>query len=162
MGYLLLTGATGLVGRYLLRDLLAVGVPVAAMGRPGKGPGTLDGIMGYWEEQAGRALPRPVVIEGDLNHPDIVPDSEQRDWLSRNCDSILHCAASMTFREDKRGEPFRTNIEGTKALLEMCRKTGIRKFHHISTAYICGLRQGRIMESDIDVGQTMGNVYEQS
>ena len=62
MTYLLLTGATGLVGRHLLRDLLAAEVPVAAMVRPGKGPTTLEGIMGHWEQQAGCVLPRPIVI----------------------------------------------------------------------------------------------------
>ncbi len=162
MSYILLTGSTGLVGRHLLRDLLAADVPVAAMVRPGKGPATLEGIMGYWEQQAGRCLPRPVVIEGDLCLDEVVPDADQRAWIASHCDRILSCAASMTFREDKRGEPFRTNVEGTKHLLELCRTTGIRHFHQVSTAYICGLRQGQILESDIDVGQTLGNVYEQS
>jgi nucleoside-diphosphate-sugar epimerase len=68
----------------------------------------------------------------------------------------------MTFREDKHGEPFRTNVDGTRSLLELCRTSGIRRFHQVSTAYICGLRQGRILETDIDVGQELGNVYEQS
>jgi thioester reductase-like protein len=162
MAYLLLTGSTGLVGRHVLRDLLSAGVPVAAMVRPGKGPGVLEGIVGHFEQQAGRALPRPIVVEGDLCHPLVIPDEDQRRWLARSCDTILSCAASMTFREDKRGEPFRTNVEGTGHLLEMCRTLGIRHFHQVSTAYICGLRQGQILESDIDVGQQLGNVYEQS
>jgi thioester reductase-like protein len=162
MTYLLLTGATGLVGRHLLRDLLVADVPVAAMVRPGKGPLTLEGIMRHWEQQAGRALPRPIVIEGDLCLSDVVPDENQRRWLSSHCEQIVGCAASMTFREDKRGEPFRTNVGGTGNLLDLCRRTGIRRFHHVSTAYLCGLRQGRILESEIDVGQELGNVYEKS
>jgi thioester reductase-like protein len=123
---------------------------------------TLEGIMGYWEQQAGRVLPRPVVIEGDLCLEEVVPDEAQRRWVAAHCDRILSCAASMTFREDKRGEPFRTNVEGTKHLLEFCRRGSVRHFHHVSTAYICGLRQGKILESEIDVGQTLGNVYERS
>jgi thioester reductase-like protein len=162
MTYVLLTGATGLVGRHVLRDLLAAEVPVAAMVRPGKGPATLAGILGHFEAEAGRALPRPVVIAGDLCHPQVVPSDEERRWLAGNCDAILSCAASMTFREDKHGEPFRTNVDGTRNLLELCRVTGIRRFHQVSTAYICGLRQGQILETDIDVGQQLGNVYEQS
>jgi nucleoside-diphosphate-sugar epimerase len=162
MSYVLLTGVTGLVGRHLLRDLLAAGVPVAAMVRHGKGRHTLEGIMGFWEQQAGRALPRPVVIEGDLCLEQVVPEAASRRWVARHCDRILSCAASMTFREDKRGEPFRTNVQGTEHLLEFCRQSGIRQFHQVSTAYICGLRQGQILESDVDVGQTLGNVYEQS
>jgi nucleoside-diphosphate-sugar epimerase len=137
-------------------------VPVAAMVRPGKGPATLAGILGHWEQEAGRSLPRPVVIEGDLCLDEVVPDAEQRRWLNAHCDRILSCAASMTFREDKRGEPFRTNIDGTRNLLALCRQSGIRQFHQVSTAYICGLRQGQILETDVDVGQTLGNVYEKS
>lgn len=162
MQYLFLTGATGLVGRYLLRDLLAAGVPVAAMGRPGKGPTAIESIMRMWEEQAERSLPRPVVIEGDLCLPEVVPDAQQRQWVAKHCDRMLHCAASMTFREDKNGEPFRTNNGGMESILEFCRVSGIRKFHHVSTAYICGLRTGWIHERDIDLGQENGNVYEVS
>lgn len=162
MGYVLLTGVTGLVGRHVLRELLTEDVPVAAMVRPGKGPAVLEGIMNLWEQQARRALPRPVVIEGDLCDEAVVPDARQRRWIAGNCDRILHSAASMSFREDRRGEPFRTNIDGTKRLLELCRSTGIRRFHHVSTAYICGLRQGAILETDLDVGQELGNVYEKS
>ncbi|HEV3138096.1 MAG TPA: SDR family oxidoreductase [Pirellulales bacterium] len=162
MRYLFLTGATGLVGRYLLRDLLAADVRVAAMARPGKGQAALEAIMGRWEKESGRSLPRPVVIEGDLCHPQVVPDAGQRRWLAAHCDEILHCAASMTFREDKYGEPFRTNRDGMQRLLDLCRQAGIRKFHHVSTAYICGLRTGRIYEHEIDAGQQNGNVYEQS
>ena len=47
-------------------------------------------------------------------------------------------------------------------MLELCRCTGIRQFHHVSTAYVCGLREGRVLESDVDVGQTTGNVYEKT
>ena len=68
----------------------------------------------------------------------------------------------MTFREDKHGEPFRTNNEGMRNVLEMCRQAGIRKFHHVSTAYVCGLRTGRVCEHELDLGQQNGNVYEVS
>jgi thioester reductase-like protein len=162
MTYLLLTGATGLVGRHLLRDLLVAGVPLAVMVRPGKGPTKLEGILRHWEEQLRRFLPRPIVVEGDLCLDEVVPDTSQRAWLRGHCGAILNCAASMTFREDKRGEPFRTNVEGTRHLLELCRWSGIRRFHHVSTAYLCGLREGVVLESDVDVGQRLGNVYEQS
>jgi len=75
---------------------------------------------------------------------------------------VVHSAAAMTFRPDDRGEPWRTNVEGVGNLLKLCQETGIRKFHHISTAYICGLRTGRILEEEVDLGQPLGNVYEQS
>ncbi|MBX3439061.1 MAG: SDR family oxidoreductase, partial [Planctomycetaceae bacterium] len=89
-------------------------------------------------------------------------DDPQRRWIKTHCDSVLHCAASMTFRKDARGEPFRTNVDGTRTLLDLCRDCELRQFHHVSTAYICGLREGRILESETDLGQRLGNVYEES
>src|SRR6185295_9502500 len=56
----------------------------------------------------------------------------------------------------------RTNRDGMQNILEMCRATGLRQFHHVSTAYICGLRNGRVYEHEMDLGQQNGNVYEVS
>jgi thioester reductase-like protein len=165
MSYVLLTGATGLVGHYLLRDLLLADVRVAVIGRPTRAESVqqrLEAIMRRWEDAAGRALPRPVVIQGELNREGLGISTADVRWLAENCESVLHNAASMVFKEDKHGEPFRTNVEGLKNLLGVCRQAGIRKLHHVSTAYVCGLRQGRILESELDLGQQNGNVYERS
>lgn len=165
MGYCLLTGSTGLVGRYLLRDLLGAGVPMAVVTRPEKllsAQERIEAVMSHWEGTQGHTLPRPVVLEGDLCQPDLGLDASQRRWVARNCDTLLNSAASMAFRPDDHGEPWRTNVEGMGHLVEFCRQTGIRKFHQISTAYICGLRTGRILETELDEGQQMGNVYEDS
>ncbi len=76
---------------------------------------------------------------------------------------MLHNAASLTFLSTgPNSEPWRSNLAGTRHVLELCRNARIRKFHHVSTAYCCGLRSGRIMETDLDVGQKMSNDYEQS
>ena len=165
MKYTLLTGATGLVGRYLLRDLLALDIPVAVLTRSNRvEPATqrIEALMSRWQRLAGRNLPRPVVIEADLRQPLLGLTSEARRWVAANCDRMLHNAASMTFREDKHGEPFRTNVEGMRNVLELCRQAGVRQFHHVSTAYICGLRSGRVYETEVDLGQQNGNVYEVS
>jgi nucleoside-diphosphate-sugar epimerase len=160
MQYVLITGVTGLVGRHVLRELLNADVRVAVMVRPVKGPKIIEGIIQSWERELGRTLPRPIIIEGDLFHPEVVPDERQRRWLTAYCDSILHCAASISFKQEKNGDPGRTNVEGTKALLELCRVANIRKFHQVSTAYVCGLRQGTILESELDMGHTLADVYQ--
>ena len=165
MDYLLMSGATGLVGRYLLRDLVRTEVPVAVLVRDSKlasAASRIESIMLHWEAEAGHALPRPVVLPSDLCVSDLQLADSHRRWIADRCHSVLHCAASMTFRENRHGEPFRTNIGGTENVLRLCREAGIRKFHHVSTAYVCGLREGRVWESELDVGQQLGNVYEQS
>jgi hypothetical protein len=47
-------------------------------------------------------------------------------------------------------------------VLELCRSLGIRELHHVSTAYIAGLRHGRVFENEVNVGQELGNDYERS
>src|SRR5262249_5397425 len=62
MGYLLLTGATGLLGRYLMRDLLSAGVPLAVLVRRSrrKTPGArVEAAIRSWEELEGRTFERP-------------------------------------------------------------------------------------------------------
>jgi nucleoside-diphosphate-sugar epimerase len=60
----------------------------------------------------------------------------------------------------KTNEPYRSNVLGTEQTLELCRATGIRKLHHISTAYVCGGRRGLIRETDAIDEANAGNDYE--
>lgn len=166
MAYVFLTGATGLLGRYLIKDLTVAGIPVAVLVRPSRRATAwhrIENVMCYWDAQLGRALPRPVVLEGDITESDLGLDARSMRWVAENCDTMLHNAASLTFQSTSRqSEPWRSNVEGVRNVLELCRNAGIRQFHHVSTAYVCGLRQGRILESELDVGQKMSNDYEES
>ncbi len=165
MAYYLLSGATGLVGRYLLANLLDAGARVAVIVRPNKRESAADrveSVMSHWERQRGRLLPRPVVLAGDLCQPHLGLSDAEFSWVSCHCDAMLHAAASMMFVEDKQGEPFRSNIEGTRHVLGLCRDASILQFHYVSTAFLCGLRQGRVLETEVDLGQELGNVYEKS
>lgn len=166
MAYLLLTGGTGLLGSYLIRDLLKSGTNLALLVRSTrKGPARAraESVISRWEAVDGRILPRPVVLEGDLSEDNLGLDQHDIDWIGRNCDAVMHNAASLTFyaagRDD---EPWRSNLYGTERVLDLCRRTGIRQFHHVSTAYVCGLRSGRVLESELEAGQTHGNDYEVS
>ncbi|MCR4413207.1 MAG: SDR family oxidoreductase [Thermoguttaceae bacterium] len=166
MPYHLLTGATGLLGSYLLREFARAERPVAVVVRSAHRESArqrVENIMVRWEKELGYLLPRPVVFEGDICKPNLGLDSDAIHWLSQNCESVVHSAASLTFQPDpRRGEPERTNVEGTRNVLEFCRTTGLRKFHYVSTAFICGLRTGRVLETEVDLGQQYGNVYEKS
>jgi len=166
MSYYLLTGATGLLGAYLLRDGLRAGRSMAVLVRPSRnesGRQRIEALLSRWEKEDRAILPRPVVLEGDLSEIDLGLDGATRDWIERHCEAVIHNAASLTFEgSNPEREPWLSNLEGTRRMLELCRCTGIRQFHHVSTAYVCGLREGRVLESELDVGQTLGNDYERS
>lgn len=164
--HILLTGSTGLLGRYLLKDLLLADVAVAVLVRPTRRETSderVEALMGTWESKLGRNLPRPVVLSGNISEPELGLEQAGVEWVKENCDTMLHNAASLTFQStDSEGEPWRSNILGTQNVLELCRKTEIRDFHHVSTAYVAGKRHGRVYEAELDVGQNPGNDYETS
>ncbi len=164
--HILLTGATGLLGRYLLRDLLSADVSVAALVRSTRKQSAAERVellMRSWEDMLGRDLPRPVVLEGDISQSNLGLGDASVEWVAENCDAILHNAASLIFQStDSESEPWRSNVAGMQNVLDLCQKTGIRDFHDVSTAYVCGLRNGTVLESELDVGQELGNDYERS
>jgi thioester reductase-like protein len=166
MSYYLLTGATGLLGNYLLRDLLLADVPMAVLVRASRkltARQRVEGLLTEWETELGRTLPRPVVLEGDISDPDLGLDANDIRWASEYCHGLIHNAASLSFQATSpEGEPYRSNVGGTQNVLDFARAAGIRQFHHVSTAYVAGLRSGRVLESETDVGQTLGNDYEKA
>lgn len=166
MTYQFLTGGTGLLGRYLIRDLLLADVPLVVLARATRRASVrqrIEQIMDFWERELERELPRPVVLEGDICQPDLGLSEEDVRWVGKNCSGMLHNAASLTFHSTgPQSEPWRSNIGGIRNVLDLCKKTGIRQFLHMSTAYVCGLREGRVLESELDVGQERGNDYEMS
>lgn len=166
MKYLLLTGATGLLGRYLLRDMTLAELPLAVVVRRSRSDTAVQRIetaMAHWEQQLGRTLVRPVVLEGDITECLCGLSPYDQAWVAEHCEAILHSAASLTFyAEDEQGEPWRSNIQGTRNVLDLCRQAGIRQMHHVSTAYVCGQRRGRVLETELDLGQEPSNDYERS
>jgi len=165
MPYQLLTGATGLLGYYLLKDAAGFNMPLAVVARASRTASArqrIEDMLTRWEQKTTSLLPRPVVFDGDLTKPDLGLSASQVDWVRNNCQSVIHNAASLSFVADDSGEPYSSNVDGTQNVLDLCNKTGIRTFHHVSTAYVCGMREGTILESERDIGQTLGNDYEKS
>ena len=166
MSHVLLTGATGLLGRYLMKDLLLKGANLAVLVRPSRRSNPeirIEAAMRVWENLLGKQLPRPVVLAGDINSPDLGLSPHEIKWASENCDSIIHNAASLSFVSTGRhSEPWRSNVDGTNTVLDFCQQAGIRNFSHVSTAYVAGMRTGVCLESELDVGQSFANPYEES
>jgi nucleoside-diphosphate-sugar epimerase len=138
-----MTGATGFLGNYILRDLLARGRRVAALVRPpaAESAARLAELMRPLKVDTASeiAAGRLVIVEGAL--PDRLPAPT---W--GRTDEFVACAASLQLFSNGNGEPHKTNVEGTRAVLDWVRKHGVRTLHAVSTAYVCGRKPGRILE----------------
>lgn len=164
---ILLTGATGLLGRYLLRDLTSHGAPMAVLVRGDRrqpADARVESIMAGWEAELGRRLPRPYILEGDLTAPGLGLDGDALRWVARHCGRVVHNGASLTFHgADRAREPWLTNLAGTANVLEVCKDAGVRSFHHVSTAYVCGQRSDPVTEEEpLRPSAAFRNDYERS
>lgn len=166
MGHVLLTGATGLLGRYLMRDLLERGTKLAVLVRPSRRQdpqSRVEAAMRTWDQRLGRRLPRPVVLAGDICTPDFGLSHQQIKWACENVDSIIHNAASLSFVSTGRhAEPWKSNVDGTQNVLDFMAQANLKKLFHVSTAYVAGRHSGTFHETDLDLGQEFGNPYEES
>jgi len=162
---ILLTGATGFLGRYLLRHLLSAGHGVGVLVRDSGKQAAAERVaelVASLSEGVGRELPCPVMLSGELGQRGLGLTLVDRQWLGRNCSAVVHAAGDLSFQARTDGEPWRTNVQGTNELLRVCGQLGLSEFHHISTAYVCGRRRGTIGEEDRECGQGFHNPYEES
>jgi long-chain acyl-CoA synthetase len=154
MGAVLLTGATGFVGREILSRFLARDDrPVYALVRAGND-----------DEAAGRlpAHRRLTAVAGDIEQPGLGLAAATRERLRREVTTVLHCAASVSF--DMSLEESRSvNVEGTRRVVELARTCErLDRLTYISTAYVAG-EPGRLFrEDELAVGQRFRNPYERS
>lgn len=142
---LLLTGATGLVGRELLQPLLSA--------RPDRRLLLLTRRRARLSDCA--ISPRISVVEGDLREADLGIDPAV-------VTEIIHCAADTRF-DLSLAEARAANVTTTENLLRFARRCGrLEKFAHVSTAYVAGRTTGRIEERYLDHQNGYVNTYQQS
>lgn len=175
-----MSGATGMVGSYVLALSMRRGDRVLVLARDkttGRGErqrtvsaaDRIDDILSTFEQAWNTSLPRPVVLTADLRDEQLGLSDDDVETIHQHFGDqpriFLHSAASLSFAPASShpdNEPFRTNVDATASLLDFCQRIQIERFHHVSTAYVCGLREGVILESQGDVGQSHANDYERS
>jgi len=117
----LVVGASGFVGRHLVRRLLADQFDLrAAVHRHGE------------DFPAGVDIARGSSLD---------PDFDWRPALT-GCDAVIHLAARVHVMRDESGDPLaayrRVNVDGTLALARQAAATGIRRFVFLSSVKACG------------------------
>jgi len=75
---------------------------------------------------------------------------------------VIHCAATVRF-DHSLDEARRINVEGTRRVLDFASGARqLRSMAYVGTAYVAGERSGLVKESELAVGQTYRNTYEQT
>jgi dihydroflavonol-4-reductase len=111
----LVTGADGLLGSNLVRELLDLDHSVRVLIQPGSGSRTLEGL----------ALDR---AGGDL-----LAVEENLDGAVSGCPFVLHCAGITDMWADP-GLTWRVNLEGTRRVLDACLREGVVRLVFVGSA----------------------------
>jgi thioester reductase-like protein len=155
----LVIGATGLIGRQVVRRLLAAARPVLALARARDGQPAVDRVLRAVGADVARGSPLEVV-EGDLALPGCGVSERESRRLQDSVETVVHCAGETTFFPGDISSFRAAHLDGSRALLERLRSGRLRTWAHVSTAYVCGCRSGVVLEREADVGQQFHNPYE--
>lgn len=142
------TGATGLVGKAVLQQLLQdPSLSVYALARdPAMAARTI-------------AQPRVTILRGDITQHGLGLDAHARAHI-RNVDAVVHSAANTSFAQT-RAEATALNVMGTRNVLDVFANRAGR-FVLVSTAFVAGRRSGLIVEESSDGTDGWVNAYEES
>jgi thioester reductase-like protein len=153
MGAVLLTGATGFVGKEILDRFLDRGRRVFAL------------VRARDDEAAATRLARHArltPVAGDIERPGLGLARRTADALADDVTTVVHCAASVSF-DLPLDESRRVNVDGTRHVLELAERCrGLERLSYVSTAYVAGEPRRLFRENQLDVGQSFRNPYERS
>ena len=126
----LVTGATGFIGGNLVRTLSNQGYKVRALVRPKSNTLTLDST-------------KAELVFGDLT------DQQSITRAVAGCDVLFHCGALYSFWNPRPQEIYRTNVDGTKMILQEALKAGVNRVVYTSTVSTIGLPKRGLGTEDI-------------
>ncbi len=115
----LVTGATGFLGGYVARRLVASGRRVRALVR--------DNSAGAALEQAGVET-----VRGDINDPPSLGAA------CRGASAVIHAAGLIAYSRAARREMERVNVEGAANVLAACENAGVERLLYISSVAAVG------------------------
>lgn len=163
----LLTGGTGFVGSFLAIELLKRGnfvIFLARRKKPFKAEERVRRILHFIDPDVYESMSSFFrVVEADITKPNLDLSYDDFNYLQKvRPHAVFHCAASVDFDSGKSRLVRLINCQGTSNVLKLATEIESLHFHHISSLYVAGKREGTIFESELMKGQQFNNVYEQS
>ena len=119
---ILVTGGTGFLGSYIIKQLVEKGYTVRAIRRSAKLP--------FWIPDA--IFNKVEWVEGDVL--DIVALEDAMEGV----DTVIHSAAIVSFAKKDRKEMYKVNVDGTANVVNVALEKNVRRLVHISSVAALG------------------------
>ena len=142
---ILVTGATGILGRVIVLELLKRGKTVRATKRKSSNLQEVRKSFQFYTETPNEYFDSIEWIEVDFE------DIHSLQNALNGVEEVYHCAAKVSFHPKDEKKMYQTNIEGTKQLLFACQNSSVKKFLFVSSiAVLDGLNENGELDESSD------------
>jgi dihydroflavonol-4-reductase len=136
-GRVLVTGGTGFLGAYVIKDLVEKGWKVRAIRRSRSLPADKLILPQASLPEAPPSAPAALWAEVEWVDGDIL-DVIGLEEAMEGVDAVIHAAAKVSFSRRDDHELFNTNVEGTANVVNMALAQNIKRFIHVSSVAALG------------------------
>ncbi|HVZ42287.1 MAG TPA: SDR family oxidoreductase [Ramlibacter sp.] len=148
------TGATGFIGRRLVRKLLERKGAVVHFLLRRESEDKVAALREYWGASAARAIP----VYGDLTAKKLGVSAEDVKKLKGQIDHFYHLAAVYDLGADEDSQ-IAVNIDGTRHTVDFAKAIDARHFHHVSSIAAAGLYEGVFREDMFEEAENYEHPY---
>lgn len=102
------------------------------------------------------------IVAGDISEPGLGLPADELDRARQETTSIFHLAAIYDLAVDC-GVASHVNVEGTFNVNQFAKSIrNLRRYNYVSTCYVAGKREGRILETELHHDKGFRNHYEET
>ncbi|WP_172279500.1 NAD-dependent epimerase/dehydratase family protein [Chryseobacterium sp. LAM-KRS1] len=124
------TGATGILGRVIILELLKKGKKVRAAKRRTSNLNEVKHSYQFYTENSDDFFNKIEWVDVDFDDMNSLEDA------LKGVEEVYHCAAKVSFHPQDEKEMYHTNIKGTENLLFACEGSSVTKFLHVSSVAV--------------------------
>ncbi len=149
-----ITGATGFIGKRLVKKILARKGSVVYFLMRESSRDKVAGLLEYWGTTKTRAIP----VYGDLRAEKLGVSKEDQKTLNKNIDHFFHLAAIYDMKAGEQ-EQMDVNVQGTRNTVQLANAIGAKCFHHTSSIAAAGMYEGIFREDMFDEAEGLDHPY---
>ncbi len=150
---ILITGATGFIGKRLTKSLARSGNEVYCLVRKQ----SLEKAKEIFQTE-----PNIKFVTGDLTNNDVLEEVSGAEVITNSIEAVIHLAATYDLSAPMT-EAYVSNVVGTQNLLFLLqRMKKLQIFHYMSTYTVSGIHDGEFLEEDLDPGRPFRDHYSQT
>lgn len=152
------TGATGFIGKRLVKKLLERKGSVVHFLIRKESSGKVDALREFWGLTDAKSAARAVPVWGDLTGKKLCLTADAVKNLKGQVDHFFHLAAVYDLGADEESQ-IAVNIDGTRNTVELAKALDAGHFHHVSSIAAAGLYEGVFREDMFEEAENYEHPY---